>query len=742
MTDTVITPVPGQFLLDRVSHGVRRQLVKSRILAMEGSIEDALQSLNNSIETVGNSRPRDTVVLGLLKAELLHLDLRHEEARAVIEKVVSPHLAELMAEERFGVEQNLSDLQFYTGNFGTALYYNVVDQKRLLDFEWLDYRELFTSKQDADRGKHYETLPILWQQHRRAYSHVCWVAQKWTNQLLANESVQLKSWQDAVHHAILACDETSLDGIIEGVLSTRNVELIERVVKRLLTTANLKMHFVVACKIIKGVADAIPDSLILPVGEWLLKRAKDDIRVRIGTDYVALAWETIAAVASRFGIELAKSTIQVAVQHPIWNTKFSDPNRVIPARKEAVRALEGLVQSIDVDDISQLADSALQLMIDRPQVTDYDDVVNLLCHLAVHGGKTVRDKLALSLYPVGQPVSRVLASVATYFDKGELFDSIRLQNFATQIEQEIYRQVQWVAQDQIAEPVNEQLFTFNCSPKSDRTLVVYAVGLTGLHAIIQHRAKLDESTLGKLIVAILDMAQNKDNFCSNRAALLQALTAMVDVIPASARTKCVEVLEQIARGPVEESSEYNTAAETDNPMNRFKYRFGRPDDVQSAALVALAMVAAGQSSAIKRVVDILDESLCDHRPGIRRASYAAAWRLPDVSEGVILGVLAGLRDPDPNVAESAFAALANQPNWKLNRNHWRVLLMATRLAQSTGSSKLRRVAATALVAKSSKCPPQHANELAELLKAFGDDICWSVRNITTRPVSEEKRSLS
>jgi hypothetical protein len=150
------------------------------------------------------------------------------------------------------------------------------------------------------------------------------------------------------------------------------------------------------------------------------------------------------------------------------------------------------------------------------------------------------------------------------------------------------------------------------------------------------------------------------------------------------------------------------------------------------ALIAFAAFSAGDPAATERVGDLLEDSVCDHRPGIRRAAYAAARRLPNVSEGVILGILAGLRDPEPNAATVAFAALANQTTWKLNRNHWRVFLMATRLAQRTGDPSLRRNAATALVAWSSKCPPQFENEHAELFAEFSHDICWSVRRIVNR----------
>jgi hypothetical protein len=221
---TIPTVVPGQFLLERVSAGVRRILVRERIRAMRGQLATAFQVLNDALRLVPDNRPRDIVALGLLQAELLSLDLSKKEALAHFEKVVLPHLRCLTAQERFAVEQNHSDLQLAASGSGTDLFYNLVDQKRLLNFEWLDYRDLFTAKQDADRGKHFETLPTLWRQLRRAYLHACWLPRRWTSQLFAAECVHLGQWADAIHHTIACYDNSGLPTIVDGVMATRNAE--------------------------------------------------------------------------------------------------------------------------------------------------------------------------------------------------------------------------------------------------------------------------------------------------------------------------------------------------------------------------------------------------------------------------------------------------------------------------------------------------------------------------------------
>jgi hypothetical protein len=717
----------GQFLLERVSPAVRMLLVKEKIRAMEGYVDEALRTLEDAVKLVENDRPRDIVALGMLMADLMRLELRSEDALATMKRIVTPHLSSLTPEERFGVEQNLSDVLFPSHPAGYSLFYNIVDQKHLVKFEWLDYRDLFSAMQDAEGGDHFKTLPILWQQHRRAYLHGCWVAQRWTHGFLAKECIHLKEWQDAVHHVIFAPDDKLVTEIAEGVLSARSVTLVDQVVNRLLTTANLQTHFVVACKLLRELGDGIPDAWISKVGAWLLKRGQESRNVLIGVNPVLAAWETISCLAHRFSIDQARSTIKVALAHPIWTTKSAEPNRVIVERKTVVRVLVPLSKTLPPNEIPPLADAVLPLLTDRPQSYDYNDVVNLLCHLAETGGVNVRDSLAISLYPPGQPVSRILTQVADVFGKAEIFDHNRLQKLAEKVTQEIRRQVQWLKPGQIAEPPAEQIMEYN-NPKSDGTLKVYVTGLAGLHALAKHRTKLDKAETQNLVNAILDLVRHKDNFCVNREALLYALIRFADAIDAPTRNRIVAALEPIAKGEVEESSEYPTASETHHPLNPFKSDSGRPEDVQSMALIALATFASRNAVDVKRVGKILEDALCDQRPGIRRAGYAAAWRLPNVSEGVVLAILSGLRDPDPNAAGSAFAALANQGSWTLKRDHWRVFLMAARMANRTGGPDLRRYAGSALAALSSKCPRQFKTEQTELIAKWREDICWSVRN--------------
>lgn len=725
MTETATLQHTGHFLLERVSPAVRKLLMKERILAMGGQIAAVLQSLAAASALVTEDRPRDRVALGLLHAELLHLDERHGDALGIMQREVMPLSPALSADERFGLEQNLIDLQFASRTPSGDAFYNVVDRKRLVKFEWLDYGDLFGAKQQAERGKHFETLPVLWQQLRRAYAQGCWAARRWMSALFARECCHLHHWDQAVHHFLLAEDDTLRADIAGGIIATRRADLIDRIVHRLLTTANLRAHSLLACQLLTALADAIPDARIPWVGEWLLQRAAE-VPAQTGLGLVHAAWEAIGAIATRFSIDLARRIAAVAVAHPVWTTKPDKPNAIILERQQVVRSLVPVAWTLPPGELPALAAAALPLLTERPQVSDYDDVVNLLCHLANRGGTEIKELVAQRLYPAGQGVPAILVQVADIFGKGEAIAPGQLKSLADRVAAEIRKQVQWLEGDAAAQPAAEEVSVLTCQ-KEGRTLKVYITGFTMLHAVVRHRARLDEPTLTHVVDAILEVACNKDNFCCNREALLSVLVDLADVIPPPQRPVIEAALKPLAAGEVPESSYYPTAAETDHPLSRIRHHVGRPEDVQAMSMIALAAVLSGDEAGRKRVVRLLEAALCDHRPGIRRAAYAAARRINVASEGVILGVLAGLRDPDPSAAMAAFAALVDQTGWKLKRHHWRVFLMAVRLAQRTGNAKLREHAAAALVAWVPACPRPFVRERDELLAALGQDVCWSVR---------------
>ena len=195
-------------------------------------------------------------------------------------------------------------------------------------------------------------------------------------------------------------------------------------------------------------------------------------------------------------------------------------------------------------------------------------------------------------------------------------------------------------------------------------------------------------------------------------------------------------MEILASGDIQESEAYPVAAEADNPLNTHKLNLGRPEHVQQAAIIALITIYAENRISNNKTIDILESVFCSSSPDIRKAAYAAAGTLSKAPEGVLLGVLAGLRDNDQNAARRAFVAFAEQADWEMNRNHWSVFLMGVQVAQNSADPILRRHAATALLKWMPKTPNDRIKTKAlNLQRDFANDICWSVRKTT--PLSSD-----
>jgi hypothetical protein len=728
----IIEPV---LLIERVSPAIRKRLVALRITAMGGKLDSSIRGLKEVI-SVSNDRQYDVVAAANLWAELLHLDGDHKTSMQVMNEYVVPYLDSFSPAIRFGLEQNLSDVQLYLPTPSTDGFYNLVDQKRIIEFEWLDYGDLFSAEQNARAGKHRQVLPVLWRQHRKSYLHGCWLAQNWTNSLLGIECCKLKSWDEGIKHAVLAHDSQLLKEAANGVAASRDVTLASRVVNALLKSANLRTHFARACEIIETIADSIPDGDVDKVAKWLLPKAKEDVVRQLGPNHVKAAWQALGHIVHRLPNETARDVVLSAITHPIWLIEFAEPNRVMPERRELVQTLVTSVRILPVELVDEVAKAALPLATSRIQVSDYDDVINLLCNLAMRASSQTKEMLATALYPKGQGVSRALAQVSHLFDKQESFDVVRLETLAQRVAVDIRRQVQWLEVGQAPERVDETIMEYS-SGKSGRTLKVYLVAFAGLHALARHRHKLNEESLCVLIQAMLDMSCHEDNFPINRQGLVECLAKFADVIPLAMRDSVEHKVLPMAQGDIAESTAYATSAEADNPLSVMRMQHGSPQDLQAAAIITLAALINQNAESTIDLGLTFEEAVCHASPEIRRAGYVAVSKSSKVSDGVLLGVLAGLRDPDMNAAVAAFEAMWNKSNSDLEVRYWRVLLMAIRFAQRTGDSRLRRYAAKTLVAFSAYCPEVLTSEWTRLSTLFAGDASWWVRSAIVAAVAAD-----
>ncbi|MFO0799415.1 MAG: hypothetical protein U0804_18250 [Gemmataceae bacterium] len=696
---------------------------------MGGDLDAALATLAAAASAAA-SKAHDRVAIGMLRAELLDLALCGKEALELFDAEVRPHRAELDPGQQFAVDQNRSDLCLGGSlHDGIDDFYHLVDRKRLAGFDWFDYRDLFEAHQEVQQGKHHRALPTLWQQLRRAYAHGCWRAVTLASRYFAAECLALDNWADATHHAVMfQADDDFIRSLADDIVGSRQVAVVREVVGRLLTRANLRRHFVVAARLLKNLADVIPDDLVPTVGEWLLPRAAESMDVRVGPDPIQAAWEAVGPIAGRFPKALARRWLATATHHPFWTTKLSEPDRVIVGRRPVIDAVLRLAWAVPVTEAGRIADAAVPLALDRREDYDYAHVVNLLANLARRGGPRVATRLGKKLFPKGQPIDIRLAQAAADFGKAEIFTPDSIERFARRVEQNVRLQVQRIGPGEEAQRPDEMLYEFT-QPIPEGLLKVFAVPSVGLGTLIAHRERLPAASVVGIVQAILAAAQDRDNFCNNRYHTLLALRDIADRVPAALVAEIIRVLEPLARGAVEESAAYATADQEAHPLNPTCWSHGGPELVQGAAVVALGALAPHHPRVARLLTTVLEDTLCDPRAFVREASYAAVRELSKVSEGVLLGLLAGLRDPDPAAAQSAFSALTSRNGWKFNRNHWRLFILAARSATHSTNARLRRHAAAAVKVRASACLANLAADLAALTNILSKDPSARVRAV-------------
>jgi len=712
-----------QRLLETVSGRVRKLLVHERARAMAGSLDDALAKLAESSRYANPVCER--VAIGLLRAELLDSDLQFEEAEKVFRGEVEPFARELPDAHRFVIERNGVDFANRLRK-GPKDFYHLVDRERSAGVEWLDYRDLFQAKQQAAAGKHYEAVPLLWQQLRRAYMSGCWFAQHIASSLFATESGALGEWDTATHHLILSRDEDLIRMVAHGVSACGRPELTRQVIDRILTTANLKRHFIIGSRLLTELADSVPDADIPRMADWLFSRASRDRRDSFEPSVVSDAWKAIAAIGERLDSGRAEQWLAMTYAHPIWTTRLNDPSRVIPERDEIVAAVLPIASVVrnSAEQIDRLVEELLPLLADSSHSSGYAQVLNLLRNTAAWGGEATRAKLADALYPAGKTVNYQLASAARYFGKQDLFTPERLGQTAVRVAEQIRLQVQRLKPGETPITLDESLMQYG---HESGGMLVTVANLSGLANLVEHRQSLSDEFLTLLVRAAIELAVERENPCSNRTALLDLIRHLADRVGTELRREIVDAIEPLANGPILETESGSTSAAANNPLNPFKFHMGSPDDVQAMAIVAFAAFAYPDETFHTRLWPILTDRCYDGLAAIRRGAYSAARLCSKLDAGSLAGVFAGLRDPDAAAAVSAFAAVTDHPEWKLEKSQWPALLAAARFAGRSPNAKLRRHSALALCSRKSTVPRNYRTELFSLIDTFTNDPAFSVR---------------
>ncbi len=625
---------------------IRQFLIRSRCRAMCGDLPQAIAELEalTAAET-DNGRGLERLFVTMLHAELLHLNDQDEECIRLFDSVIMTGLEGLSTEVAIIAGYNRQDCLMALWR-PTTDFDSLVALARAKGFDLSDSDTLLSAETDAANGDHFKALPGFWQEVIRTFRQGCWMAFRWAITRLAREYLELSSPYQAAWYAVLSQDERLAEQAAQALMDRRDVEAIRQTLERLLANANLQRHFSLACAIVVGAADGIPDDMVNLVAEWLQRRCVLSASPRLAQGALPMAWKAMAELSARLSTEQAQAIVSIAVNHPKWRTPVNQNNSVIE-RREMVRTLSRLVFLLPVIDLGDLSEHVLPLAIDRRTDHDYADVVNLLCQIAKRAEEPVKRQLGDRLF-VPDQVSFLLGQVASQFGKVFLTPE-RLVRVVEQVRSMILLQVQRLPLGVEPQPHPGGLGAFH-SKTLDGTIVVSFASTVEIEAIARQRQLLTEESLGALIQTVINMVKERENFLLNRAGLIRSLATFSDRLHGELLVEVISTLVPLARGEIEEPTIIPPASVTEEPLNPYKMRSGSPAQVRGAALITLAKIEARTNRLPQEILEpLLGGALSDLDPEVRRAAYAAAIALPRLSEDAMMAVMQGLREVDPIV---------------------------------------------------------------------------------------------
>lgn len=710
-------------MIERVMPSTRKLLVECRCLAMRDGSENSIAKLDEAVDRLASGDARlDRIALHLLKAELLYLDNKAEKSLEVFRDKIDSELHDLPDEIRLIIGDNRNLIGTWHEPEHPRRFYLGFDERRLAGVRILDSNALLAATRSAEEGKHFESLPAVWRELRRAYLKASWRGSWVISKHMAKECLDLGWPHEAAYHAMLSMDSEFGERIGKHLLACRDLHLIKLTIDKIFASASLRRHAVVACSLIHALGDAIPQERLGDLLEWLLPWSREQRAGLADCTLMEKAWMALGSIAPQLNTIQAHQVATAAVSHPLWRTVHIDRRHIIPV-------LNRCVTHLDPTELPEFASQALPLVTNLKSDVDYVEAINLVCHMAALGGEKVKSMIAEAVIPEGIEVSNsVLIRVAPALGR-RIADANRLARMADKVATEIRLLVQRVKPGESPTRVSGAVGMVT-KPVGEQKLVVHiGVNAHALAALSGLRDILADCAIQSLVESMLAMLVERENVLSNKAELMLALADFADRLSDGLHQKVLDTIGPFAEGNIIEPTVVMTSQELKEPLNPFRMHYGEPAQVRGTAIYTLACIEKAKPGVYgKRFNSILEPALSDMDPEIRRFAFAAAREAPRLSSPSFMALLMGTRDPDPKAAAAALYAIGASKNLKLTKSRWDLLLYGIRMARESPDAELRRAGALVISNMRQQATLPKDQRIAELAKGFAEDICFSVRN--------------
>lgn len=719
----------------------RATVLHARIMAGKGNLQRSLALIAQSL-SVCVAEPeaiRTRLLLLNANAELCYLSNQPDNAfRSLSAALEEPGLRDhLHLKLVLGRNYLLCRLASSAPN-AFRLHNEMSDAGELSDPGERD-TALLRALNDQRAGRHGDAWPVFWRELCQAYRNGAW-ERYWKAEEYYSTQCFLLGWLElTIRHALRGHAAGLIEDTAKAVLTMRDTRTVQSILTWL-TENRLARHYVITCKFLIAVVDAIPDASIDELVSFLLLEAVSLTNIAEEAITVRPAWQVLHALAPALDQERAGQLLDATEQLTI-----KDVNVFLV--KEIVEVLDQSVPVFSDHDLDRAANLLFPLANESPDSDNYQiycaEVLDALAHIWARLDAVQGKILADRLFPPGGTTSDILKlTILPVFHKLETNDAnhIMINDFARTVAGWLRLQVQLFALDDPAEPqaLPWALGTMAYQDQDTRRIVSMGGGIKGLWAAVAHMERLEPQTVQILLEACLGAARNQDNIISNRTSILQAIGRMGKWMSEEQRETIRASVLPLARGELVGENNRSLHNDANNPLNPFKINVGSPDDLQGVALYCLAKIERdAPSPQFDRIWLLLEQVIVSPNAATRRHATAAVWVLPTLNNPLFMAVLCGLRDTDSDTAAFSYWALASKKNILLNDFSAGLLLVSLERAAQSSSAAVR-AGASALVKRIENWLPATLalrEQRIAIQQIFESDVCRSVRGAAYQPAN-------
>ncbi len=714
-------------MLNHLRSDTRIFLVNIRSMAMQDGLEVVIKNIQKYLMEHVNIPVVDRAAIDLLQAELYYLNAQSSDSINIFETEIMPVLKNLPDEVQITILHNKNTVSFgaLTSN-ATLDFYYLYDYRKLSGFDPWYNSKLLTAYNAVEEGKHFDALPIYWQHLLYTFNQGIWNAHSNAYAMISKEFITLNWLPKSAYYAIMSQNSKLADIICERLIYSRDVNFIEQTLDIVLKKSQLLRHASVACKIIEGIQDEIPDAYLDITIDYLLGICSNKRQNPFEINPIVNSWKAIKSLAHKLSSRKASELLDIITT----NEWFTSVNVI---RRHLIEIIDNLIDVLPKYKFMKLSKIIIPFAKEKKSDIDYVQVVNLLCHIAYRDKNKAKKFLAKQLYSKGTKIDSYLGQVVNNFDAKIKYDD--LEGTVKIVSQNILLQVQRLKPEEKPQIVFDTYGNIEKVDKDKKEKIIVQMSANShLRTLTVNKHLLKPSHINMLVNSFVRMIENPYNSLSNKMILVNAIIELANKFTKIQKQKIFKLLKPLAEGNIIESSVAMSHQEASNPLNPFKMSDTKPEVISGGALYALSCLENSHPGIYgNKVNKLIEKAVVDKNPIIRKHGYWAATKISKPKNRLLYSVLYGTRDSDYQATIAAFDVILNRKDFDLTLENWHLLFISLYEAAHSEHKELRRISAIISNKLFKKAPLEYKGKIKELTEKLKSDICHSVRVLPKNP---------